>query len=265
MAETGEQQTFRSLITEPYRNFAEDCLRLSQLLFVLLNFVILEKVSPFRLDPSSLLGEDYEKVLEATTGLINASGYDKWELGALQMYLPLLAELTLCRAVDGFLTFLAATLSLIFRTKPETLRSSELERLDFILQFPTMEELVTALAERRVDKLSYGGMREITKYFEERLGLQLFDAPAELDAAVRFIEVRNIIVHNRGVVSSIFKKRLPDASEQVGDRVSLTPEEIAAQMTYLAKLADRIDARAVDKFGLPTVCATPSAEAGDKR
>jgi len=58
----------------------------------------------------------------------------------------LLLELVLTRTVDNFLCFLSDLLALIYKAKPEMLRSSENEKLDFVLQFSDMDQLRSAVA-----------------------------------------------------------------------------------------------------------------------
>jgi len=67
---------------------------------------------------------------------------------------PLLQEMVVVRFVDNFLCYLGELLALIFGTRPETLRSSEQERIDFVLQYDSMDELRAALAEKRVERLA---------------------------------------------------------------------------------------------------------------
>ena len=48
------------------------------------------------------------------------------------IFLPLIAEMVWCRGVDNFLIYLSHLLGMIFRTKPEMLRSRKMEQLDEI-------------------------------------------------------------------------------------------------------------------------------------
>jgi hypothetical protein len=70
-------------------------------------------------------------------------------------------EMMLSRATENFLTYVTELLTLVFRTRPETLRTSETVRLDAILKHVNMEDLIHELAERRVNQLSYQGMRDL--------------------------------------------------------------------------------------------------------
>ncbi len=81
----------------------------------------------------------------------------------------------------------------------------------------------------------------------------MFPSPEGLDRAIRLIELRNIIVHNRGVVSNVFKQRLPEYPLEVGERVEFDFQEILREGIFLAKSVDLIDKISVAKFGLPIV------------
>jgi hypothetical protein len=160
----------------------------------------------------------------------------------------LIWSLLLTRGVDTFLHYIASLLALIYRTKPESLRSSETVRLDFVLQRRSMEELVEDLADRRVQQLSFQGMEAIADDVETRLGLKLFENQAELRQAVRIIESRNLIVHNRGLISPRFLDRVPDSTQHTGEPIDLA--RTMADVSFLAEVVSRVDQTAVAKFNL---------------
>lgn len=180
--------------------------------------------------------------------------------GALRkLHRTLLLEMMLCRAADNFLAYVAELLAVVFRTRPETLRSSESVRLDDVLKHASMEDLVHDLAERRVNQLSYQGMRDLSAYLSDRLGFELFPKPESLERAVRIIESRNIIVHNRGLVNELFLSRAPRASANVGEPLDLDTDLIFDDLEFIALSVYEMDARAVQKFNLSAVPRTGAA------
>lgn len=60
-----------------------------------------------------------------------------------------------------------------------------------MLSHESMDELVRALAERRVDRLAYRGLRELAADLKDTLGLVLFDNEDDLPRAERIVETRN--------------------------------------------------------------------------
>jgi hypothetical protein len=158
------------------------------------------------------------------------------------------------------LTYISEFIALIFRTRPETLRSNETERLDFILGYSSMEDLINSLAEKRVEALSYRGMSDLAEYVRERLGLNLFENREREQRAVRMIEVRNIIVHHRGIASRTFLRRVPDFAAKIGETVRLGDLATEELELFPICVCD-IDVRGAAKFGLPQLASRSSIPA----
>lgn len=162
-----------------------------------------------------------------------------------------LYQMMLSRAADNYLTYLADILALIFRKRPETLRSGEMVKLDIVLQHKAMEDLIAVLAERRVVQLSYQGMRELSKYLEEKLGFPLFKKAQQLQRAFQIVELRNLIVHNRGVVNRTFLSKVEGFSAGLGKTLVFDLDTVLSAVHFLGRSVADIDLRAGKKFGLP--------------
>jgi hypothetical protein len=67
------------------------------------------------------------------------------------VYYRLMTEMALCRAVDSYLVYLTEFLSLIFRASPESLRSGEEVRLDFVLAHSSRAGLIKAIIDRKIN------------------------------------------------------------------------------------------------------------------
>ena len=156
----------------------------------------------------------------------------------------------LVRGADNFLTYVSELLALVFTSRPETLKSGETVRLDEILQHSTMDDLVKRLAERRVERLSYQGMRDLQKDLSEKLSFELFPSPESLVRAVRVIEIRNLLVHNRGIVNRAFQTKTGDSSVALGTLIRLSPRDVVSELDFLARSVLEMDERAALKFGL---------------
>jgi hypothetical protein len=132
-----------------------------------------------------------------------------------------------------------------------------------------MADLISHLVERRVTRLAYGGLIEITDSLSKNLNFELFADEKDLHAAIRIVESRNIIVHNRGIVNQRFRDRVKQDAETLDDgRLWLTPDSVIADLNFLRSSVEDIDCRARDKFELSQL--VPAAEytddeAGQKR
>ena len=169
-----------------------------------------------------------------------------------------LSELLLTRSIDNFLTYLAQLLSLVFRCRPETLRSNQRVTVEFVLSHETTEELVDALAERRVDTLSTQSIDALAKYFQEELGFAVFPTDEDLAATGALVALRNLHVHNRGVVNRRYLRLIPGSPFRLGDRVPVSAEELFEGVDRLGRLVERIDAAAADKWDLTRTHDRPS-------
>jgi hypothetical protein len=84
----------------------------------------------------------------------------------------------------------------------------------------------------------------------KKLDFQILDSSEPFSRAVRIIEVRNLLVHNRGIVNRIFHSRTGDSSLEIGSLIKLTPRSMISDLDFLAKSVLDIDERAPLKFSL---------------
>ena len=150
--------------------------------------------------------------------------------------------------MDNFLAFISDLLAVIYRNCPEALKSSESIKLEVVLSHSSMETLIQELVERRVNQLSYQGVRELAGYIEDRLGLKLFANSEEIERAAEIIDARNLIVHNRGVVNRLYQEKHP--ASKLGSRLRFSVEKTFSDLEFLFLTVCNADKCAIQKFGL---------------
>jgi hypothetical protein len=180
---------------------------------------------------------------------------------ALQRHREVLLEMAYTRGVDNFLTYISELLALVYGERPETLHAkgepkrggtAETVPLDTILEHSTMEDLIASLVERRVTDLSFKGLRALATYLSERLGFDLFEDEDDLRRAIRVVEIRNLIAHNRAVVNRVFLNRIEETEGfPLGRRVDLDVDRLFGDLSFLARSTFAIDTRAGEKWALP--------------
>jgi hypothetical protein len=166
-------------------------------------------------------------------------------------YQDLLCEMLITRSIDNYLTYVAELLALVFRTRPEALRSREQVRLDFVLQHQSMGDLLEALTERRVERLSRSGLSELNTGLASDLGFALFDDQEDLIRASKYVELRNLIVHNRGIVNRRLLGRFPETKRGLGERIEVTLDQLQDATTLFNAAAHRADVVAAKKWEIP--------------
>src|SRR5262249_31529015 len=94
-------------------------------------------------------------------------------------------------SVDAVMWYLSNIIQNAMARRPEMLRSSETITIDEVMDIKTRKSLLTYLIDRKVNSLSYGGIRQLEKYIRDRLGADLFHTDDERDLLNIFIELRN--------------------------------------------------------------------------
>jgi hypothetical protein len=168
----------------------------------------------------------------------------------LSAFYGLMTEMALCRAVDNYIIYLTELLSLVFRAHPESLRSGEEVRLDLVLRHATRASLIKSLIERKVNQLSYQGMRDLAQYLSKRLNFELFQEQDALERAILLVEMRNAIVHNRGIVNETFVRRVAPSLVPHGKQLRFSVNDLRNHVEFLAQSVADIEHRARDKFGI---------------
>ncbi len=170
----------------------------------------------------------------------------------LPEHLEVLNHMTFCAVVDNYLAYVSDLLTLIFKTKPESLKSSQTLEIEEILQYASMDELVNHIAERKVNQLAYKGMEDLNRELTRSLGLTLFDEPGDLTDARGLIEMRNLIVHSRGIVNPLYLSRVHSAGPKLGEQIKVDTVLVWRAREFLSAAVSRVDRACANKFGLET-------------
>jgi hypothetical protein len=158
----------------------------------------------------------------------------------------------LCSSVESFLVYISELLALVFETRPEMLKSKQSVSVEFVVEHTATNDLIPALVEKRVMDLSYKGMNDLCAYTEKELGFRLFLDEGKLRKAVRFMDMRNVIVHNRAKVNIQLIQRQPEFKDALGTTLTLDTEDVSDLAAFLVEAATDIDARAIRTFSIKT-------------
>ena len=159
-------------------------------------------------------------------------------------------QVLLTRDIDAFQRYLTKMLSRIYTERPETLKTSEKVEVREVLKFKAMEDFISYIAEKRVLSLSYKGMLEILEFLEKTHGLKIDCCDSKLGTATELIEVRNIVVHNAGIVNDLFIKRTKRSDLILGQRFPLNMQYFTVTQKDLRDVAESIDNAILKHFNL---------------
>ncbi|MEU0437245.1 hypothetical protein ABZ153_37710 [Streptomyces sp. NPDC006290] len=159
-------------------------------------------------------------------------------------------DLRTMRCTDHFLTYISQLLGLLFVENPHMLAQSNSEyRLKDVMRHPDMNAFLRHAAESEVRSLSYKGMRELYRDLKSKFGFRIFEDAGDLNFAVEAVAIRNLLVHNNGVIDSRFAAEVPKYAEDEGERVHHI--KVGHIENFFVLAAVGIDKRAREKWGLP--------------
>ncbi len=162
------------------------------------------------------------------------------------------SEVLCIRIVDNFLCYLSETIQKCMLKRPEMLKSSEMVRIEEILNFSRKADIVRFLVDRKINELSYSGISGIRDFLDSRTGIILSETNEEWSLLTISVELRNIYTHNRGKVNDLFLRRIGEACALIGAK---NDERFHADFPLIVNLANnlfeierRLDEKVARKF-----------------
>jgi hypothetical protein len=162
---------------------------------------------------------------------------------------PLIGELLITRSADAFLTYIAHLLSLLFHEKPEIVQDVVNLKLADVLRHTDRDSIIQYAVDRYVQDLSYKGLRDLYRDIKDKCGFRLFSNEDALSLAIEAVGIRNVIVHNNGVVDYRLARDVGRFRGQIGEKAKgYNPIELPSRLILSAVDIDR---RAQEKWALP--------------
>ncbi|MFJ7993293.1 hypothetical protein ACIQY5_14070 [Peribacillus frigoritolerans] len=91
-------------------------------------------------------------------------------------------------------------------------------------KFNSIEDAFNFLIEKEVHDLMYDGFEDWIKYIKNNLNLSMGYINPFTDNIIEIIQRRNLFVHNRGIVNTIYLSKVNKTDYSVGDKISIDRE-----------------------------------------
>lgn len=172
------------------------------------------------------------------------------EYGGASSYTQIWLEISVTRRVDAFLYYISQMLVQVYTQRPERLKSDKQVTIREVMESVSLEEFTYRLIDTTVTELSFKGFQQLIAYLNKTLNLEFPTTTSQYRDTVEWIEVRNIIVHNQGRVSTLFLQRTGRTDLKVNDLFPLTPDYVTRNGNVLLELATALDTQFIRKLGL---------------
>ena len=188
------------------------------------------------------------------TGAVSRAYYGNQHLGEEHFHdAPLdyngqLNETYFTKAVENFQIFYAGILTVIFILFPNALFKKQFDA-GLAFQAGSIEELRFQIIEREMGKLTYKGLLDLVSDVQKITGFSMFETMLQAPRAARAIEIRNLLVHNRGIVNSRYISGSRNKSLVAGRPLNV-PSHLSMR-NWFSLEARKMDHRLREKFSIP--------------
>lgn len=169
----------------------------------------------------------------------------------INYYETTLSTMMYVKTIDNFQNYFKEILSEIVLTDPRVLKSEETEQLDFILSFNDFQDLVSAIAEKKIESLFYQSIDSIQKFFKKRIGIELFKEKSEQINLL--IKQRNLAVHNRSKITKDFVRQFPNENAVENMYLGFKFDYVGKLVPSLYKIINELDYELSEKFSLEQI------------
>ena len=210
----------------------KDCLSYGETLKKVENFIEVSKSQGFNQfiiagDYSvSLRGIESNEKRRETTLKLPQREYIYWDcsdfLDKLHKRITHLVKMTLVYQFSFFEACLKDLFKKVYVYKPELLRSNSKNLSNKeIIDSETREELLIKMLDREVDWWGYQSIDKIAKRIKTRFNINLKRDFANWEELREAYYIRNIIVHNSGIINAVSCKKLGYDQSRIGEQLEL--------------------------------------------
>lgn len=204
--------------------------------------------------------DEAETVINKALRTIAASEEEKkrYEVGEVSRNFEKMADFSSLNSknitnniVDAFLWYISTMIQESMKKRPELIKSGETIKIEEVFEYKSRRDLVNYLIDRKINSLSYGGMKAIETFIQESLGVDVFHEDEQRTLMKIFIEIRNVNAHNRGRANRLFMKRInkdPRFKFEEGKTTFLDYDKIVLLSDVCVNTALSLDKQISKKF-----------------
>ena len=197
--------------------------------------LIQESLSSVDGDSDCDMEENNDNTLEIPLSkvlLFNRIFQKQEEYDALLNYLPNNLIVSIASSYDMYLSMLLQRV--IINKKMFGLIKKDLS-LSEVLKYSSQESLVSACVEEKISELMRKSHKQQIEWIEKSFKIDIINSFSEWKTIFEFFQIRNIIVHNDGIVNQIFidelkKNGISSDKYKLGEKILFMPDEVSKQI-----------------------------------
>jgi hypothetical protein len=119
---------------------------------------------------------------------------------------------------------------------------------EHILQIRETGNLISFMAEREINELSYKAIQEQAQFFRDRLGISLEESGVTVARLAEIRAARNLLLHSAGVINSLYLEIVPHSLQKLGEQINLSIEHVQLAGKDLSTYASFLHSTLTEKF-----------------
>jgi hypothetical protein len=144
---------------------------------------------------------------------------DRWDKDELLQLVRYVEESIFTKIIDNFQTYTVELIAAIFTQRPEMVPNSKFDtRLAF--DFASIEDLRTNIVETLATKHAFMNIIDLDDELRQKYSFSLFMNKFRRLRVRRMVEMRNVIVHNRGIINRTFLRKAAAKADILGAKVN---------------------------------------------
>lgn len=145
-----------------------------------------------------------------------------------------------------FDAYISDSLEIIFSNNPKSLKTNKKSlSIEELLNFTDINDLHSAIVEDELHTFGYLSFKEQIKYLNEKFNFQFTE---NIDFIRQRIAIRNLLVHNKGLINGQFLKDFPKSEHEFGDKIILSPRFICTTFNNCNKFIYQYQELLLTKF-----------------
>lgn len=117
-----------------------------------------------------------------------------------------------------------------------------------IFSFTSLDELYEYVIDRECEKVGYLSYEELCEYLTKKLCLNLFNVEDLKDDMIEICELRNILVHNKGIMNEKFIKKVRKDRYSQGQKIEIDRDLMIRSINMIHEVVTRLDSIAKCTF-----------------
>lgn len=193
-------------------------------------------------DVENLIGDNLEELQK------NIIGFLENKSKMTSNYWPILRVSTLVYATSIFDGFLQDLLTLLFQAYPQSIISSKQITHQKALEFNSIQELRNYLVNENVSEIAYKSIIDQLEEIKTKFKVKLEeDNSKHTDTLVEIYETRNIHVHNKGIVNTIYLGKVRNTYFKAGEHRTIDKDYLIDSIGTLLVSANQLMESAIKK------------------